>query len=455
MFVQQKIKKTPREEKKFLKFFHDEQIFWVSLVLITLFFTSSMYLFVWRRFEYTETRLVPLVYSYEKSILSFREKLARQELLIQTEKNIPILSWNRLESFLPSSPQVPRFILELAGLTLQNGFELESLRISNDVTENTPRSSLKSQESLSGIVPISLEIAVKGPNGYQAFIRLMVSLLKSLRFLEITNLSYIPGNDGHTFSLRGFWAQASSQMREDGGKENIADLVKTVENFFKNEKFLQLKSWSQKTEITLGEKIYNEGGTPENPLLLYVSDPGDGESIVISWNGDDMTKKEVHLFRSIDPLSYGTVIATVGANVSYYIDRDVDPNRPYYYRAQIKDASGSFSPSTDSFVGLAHDQTPPPLPEEVRLEILEKGVITLHWKNPQEEDFDSVNIYRSENEESLGMLIGAKIAGESFEDVLPKEGITYYYFFSSLDTRGNESKIVPLKDLVGRSLPFE
>ncbi len=455
MPVQKKIEKDLKKTKSFFIFFHSERIFWASLVLITLFFTTSMYFFVWRRFQYTETELVPLSYSLNKSIISSREELARRELLVRSEENISTLSWDRLHFFLPSSSQFPRLILELASLATQNGFELEALHLSNEAKENTSRSSFSSTVRVNGITPVSLEITVQGKSGYQAFAHFMASLLSSLRFLEITNFSYVPGNESYTFSLRGFWFEPAIQIKENGKKENITVLTETMENFFKNEKFLRLKTWNQDMDIVEGKEVYSKGGIPENRLELHVSDPGNGESIVLSWNGSDMEGKKIHLFKTIDPASSSDEIIGVSADVSYYIDQDVSANRPYYYRATIEDAEGNISSPTNLVVGIAHDQTPPSLPQELRFETLGNGKVILYWKNPEEEDFDSVNIYRSEDEKNLGVLVGAKISSESFEDVFPKKGATYYYFFSSVDTRGNESTIIPLKDLVGKSLPFE
>lgn len=69
--------------------------------------------------------------------------------------------------------------------------------------------------------------------------------------------------------------------------------------------------------------------------------------ITLTWNDTNTTETGHKVYRSLSPMTVGSLpvaIATLGANVTSYVDADVVAGETYYYRvAAVRNASEAVS----------------------------------------------------------------------------------------------------------------
>ena len=107
-------------------------------------------------------------------------------------------------------------------------------------------------------------------------------------------------------------------------------------------------------------------------------------------------------------------------------------------------------------MGRPVDKVPPFPPKDIQIISGQKsGNLSIKWTNPIDDDFDHVQIYRSEVINKIGMLIRADVKSSSFDDDDDdlKDNKSYYYILTAVDKSGNES-LINLID-VGKIEPFE
>lgn len=86
----------------------------------------------------------------------------------------------------------------------------------------------------------------------------------------------------------------------------------------------------------------------------------------------------------------------------------------------------------------AADITPPQVPAEIGVTVLESGKIKLSWKNPARY-LSHIKIYRSEKEKILGNVIAREVLTKEFIDEKVTAGVDYFYTVRAVDPAGNES----------------
>ncbi|GEM_PF-4166714 len=364
--------------------------------------------------------------------------------------------WNRLNFFLPNTSDFSTLLLELSSMAEANSWKLESIAFSlPQESKDAIRSTLKEKENVTSLGKFQIDVALSGDGGYESWKKIIENFEHSLRFLTLSSFSYEPGVSQFHFQLVGYW------FREHNAKDIAAFFLKdkkALENtlaFFSWKNFGELQRWSRPEYISHSKKVFVPSLSPSAPQGLFTYDAGEGNMIILSWNEFEDDISRIHIFRSANPFLSGAEIANVPANAQYFMDREVENGVVYYYELRAKNKDGIESVGGEKVPGKSSDRIPPSPVTDLQYDTKENGVVAIRWKNPLNKDFDYVNIYRSESLESRKERIATNIKNGQYNDDPSKTGKTYYYFFSSVDSSGNESQQIPLEEFLGKSLPFE
>lgn len=118
----------------------------------------------------------------------------------------------------------------------------------------------------------------------------------------------------------------------------------------------------------------------------------------------------------------------------------------YNFYAEAKTADQTIKSVT---VSTTLDDTAPNPPSEYGKERLNATTYKLSWKNPSDEDFAKVYIYRSKNTSFTADIStriseagGSKDEKMTFTDGSVEADVTYYYALRALDRAGNASGVV-------------
>ncbi|MDF1498504.1 MAG: fibronectin type III domain-containing protein [Patescibacteria group bacterium] len=177
------------------------------------------------------------------------------------------------------------------------------------------------------------------------------------------------------------------------------------------------------------------------------------EKIVLDWeNPQDNNFSGVQINRSVDFPSLspqeGDVIYSSDGN--HFDDVNIEDGIKYFYTAYSYDDSGNFSSGTFvwAFVNFEDKPIPPkpPIiipPDVENFEIIVEGKkFVVSWKNPLNENFKEIEVYKSENFPAFNPGEGELIyKGKDiyFEDQEIKEEMIYYYTIFAKDKDGNYS----------------
>lgn len=237
-----------------------------------------------------------------------------------------------------------------------------------------------------------------------------------------------------------------------GSSLPIVDVDSTI---FGEESLTQLKdrSGGSFTAQYPGTALDKDSVLP--PENISVFNPQVGRKLVISWKNSD-ENNTIRIYRSQAQDEKGKIIAEGIRNETSYQDILLEDNLRYYYTVTAVNSSGKESENTNQVTGVPTDIFPPQSPTAVVVKNLETGKeIEISWKNPSDQDFDHVRIYRSQTEGEAGTLImDQKLSNPSFIDDTVEEGVVYYYTLTAVDQSGNESgkSLLPAG---GNNNPFE
>ena len=248
---------------------------------------------------------------------------------------------------------------------------------------------------------------------------------------------------------------------------NLSSVQSGVDKeIFNNPQFLDLEKTKfdgftdQYSGITLSDS------KPIAISLSQVENPKTGERLIISWQLPDYINFDtVSIYRSLNPGYIGEQIYKVKVTdfesnaVMSYQDRDIENNKTYYYliQSEIYDNDSSLMGGNSGLQlsGISTDEVSPIAPSYVQVQGLHDGNIEISWFNPEDSDFDRINVYRSTERGELGINIygdksgdiGTKKEGNSMYyevDELVENNLVYYYTVTSVDITGNESS----KDII-------
>ncbi|MDP2685375.1 MAG: fibronectin type III domain-containing protein [bacterium] len=201
---------------------------------------------------------------------------------------------------------------------------------------------------------------------------------------------------------------------------------------------------------------------------ISVNNPKTGASLVVFWKLPAFINfDKVVIYRSTNAGQPGEQIASIDVSpadslkVDSYKDVDLNNNTNYYYLVdpqiseEISDSDRNLNVnptvvSGQQVSGVPSDEIAPASPSNIQVIGTSDGEMKLSWNNPDDEDLDKINIYRSTEKGSLGIIIN-EISSDEFEEYM-REGnnmiyvdqqiklnTVYYYTVTSIDVSGNES----------------
>ncbi|MFH1838075.1 MAG: hypothetical protein ABH808_01080 [Candidatus Kuenenbacteria bacterium] len=234
---------------------------------------------------------------------------------------------------------------------------------------------------------------------------------------------------------------------------------------------LFLYSWFSELEQPIDQRVaFQYKGIPRHPKSpppptdINVTNPNIGTILNISWiNPKEVIFKNIRIYRSIEKDKIGELITTLDGRTTFFQDKNVERNKNYYYTVRSvipyvdtknSNEKDQESDNFDQKLGRPIDKVPPFPPKDIQIIAGQKtGALLIKWTNPVDEDFDHVQIYRSDTPNKIGILIGSNIKDVSFQDQGLNNNSSYYYILTSVDRSGNES-LIKLID-TGKIDPFK
>lgn len=204
------------------------------------------------------------------------------------------------------------------------------------------------------------------------------------------------------------------------------------------------------------------GDKPVAPIEIELIDPKIGRLILISWQKPKYGDYHlVNIYRSEDADVSPELIADNLAVSGFYQDTSVIDGVTYYY--EIRSAYQAEENIVESEYNLAYpiassDETPPLTPKDVVVQKTNKiGELKIKWKNPPDDDFKAIKIYRTQQPGDIGesdLIAEIKDESAEFIDSDVEGNIVYYYTLTSIDNSDNESTKEILLSTQGNPAPF-
>ncbi|MBI4653034.1 hypothetical protein HY750_02165 [Candidatus Kuenenbacteria bacterium] len=234
---------------------------------------------------------------------------------------------------------------------------------------------------------------------------------------------------------------------------------------------LFLYSWFSELEQPIDQRVAfqykaipRHPKSPLPPTNINVTNPNIGTILNISWvNPKEVIFKNIRIYRSIEKNKIGSLITTLDGRTTFFQDKEVERNKNYYYTVRSviswvdpknSNVEDQESDNFDQKLGRPIDKVPPFPPKDIQIISGQKsGSLLIQWTNPIDEDFNHVQIYRSEAPNKIGILIGSNIKDVSFQDQGLNNNLPYYYILTAVDKSGNES-LIKLID-TGKIDPFK
>ncbi|WP_036222806.1 fibronectin type III domain-containing protein [Mesoaciditoga lauensis] len=181
------------------------------------------------------------------------------------------------------------------------------------------------------------------------------------------------------------------------------------------------------------------------PPFLKISSSST-EDVDVSWANPE-GKYTLLLFKSSSPDSGFTRISTLTYQNNEYVDKDVQPNTIYYYKAKVYNAQGEsdFSTPLKAMTKLL-------IPTNLREVSTTPGSVELEWDYASEL-YDGFYIYRSNS--STGTYTKVAYSGKkTFTDTPLHHATTYFYKVSALYLTEESSKSLAISVITKQEKPF-
>ena len=190
---------------------------------------------------------------------------------------------------------------------------------------------------------------------------------------------------------------------------------------------------------------------PAPPTGLTVTDSGNGEALLLSWNTN--TEPDLLGYRVYRAVSAGVYAppdeayqrlgtAMVDTTQRSFTDTTVSRDVYHFYRITAVDQSGNESPPSNPSATFASDITPPAQPTGFKVIELDTGHdVEIHWLANQEPDLAGYQLYQATSPAGPFELV--KIFGRnetSFTESDLTQGQWYYYYLVATDEKGNASQ---------------
>ena len=199
--------------------------------------------------------------------------------------------------------------------------------------------------------------------------------------------------------------------------------------------------------------FYSKDSSQFRPYLEFSPDPDppdpptnvtaialDSTSAQVTWIDQSSDETGFRIWRSLTDGNYESVGETA-ANVTSYIDHDLQPGTTYYYKVSAFNNAGNSQPAGPDTVTLPEPQPPDP-PANVAADALDSTSAQVTWID-QSSDETGFRIWRSltdGNYESVGET-AANVTSYIDHDLQP--GTTYYYKVSAFNNAGNSQPAGP------------
>ena len=182
-----------------------------------------------------------------------------------------------------------------------------------------------------------------------------------------------------------------------------------------------------------------------NPPFLKISSPSTDDIDVFWINPEE--KYTLLLFKSLSPDSGFTKISTLTYQNDEYMDKDVQPNTIYYYKAKVYNAQGEsdFSMPLKAMTKLL-------VPTNLREVSVTAGSVELEWDYASEH-YDGFYIYRSNNSTGTYTKV-AYSEKKTFTNTHLDYATTYFYKVSALYLTEESSKSLAISVITKQEKPF-
>ena len=292
-----------------------------------------------------------------------------------------------------------------------------------------------------------------------------VTISKTAKILLII-LGVIVLSGGGYFAFTKFFSKTESTALVD---TNTARAVRTSIPTFDEKLFSDPRLYLPIEQEYSGftnqhEAVALSANEPLPPQNVKVEDTTRGRALIISWELPDYVNfNRIRIYRATQQGVLGEEITTLGENSAtkkfptLYRDTGLTDNIRYYYHVVTVNKDDKPSSVTEEPSGVPTDIFPPEAPKDVEAKAVGAKSVEISWQNPDNEDFVSVNVYRSSQRGVLGSIIYSDGTGETSESDPQRQAIIdtnivantpYYYTVTSVDGNGNESST----DILG--VPF-
>ena len=266
------------------------------------------------------------------------------------------------------------------------------------------------------------------------------------------NLSWSASTDDvavtgyNIFRDAGFVASTTGTSYSDTGLATSTSYAYTVSAFDAagNESARSATS-SATTQAPAPPSTSSGGGggpiTTPDPTIGEVQITSSTTFVTLTWTTNIPTRARLSWGKSID-LEQGTILIVDYTTLQTLTLDNLDPESVYYYQLIVETTSGKTAQTQGQFVTQSlPDTTAPANPTDFTAQPLGSS-IALNWTNPDENDFDSVRIVRSDKFYPTDIYDGQVLyegSNETFMDNQVVPNTTYYYTLFAKDTKENYS----------------
>jgi len=135
--------------------------------------------------------------SYEEALANSKKLQSVRDKLLARYSAFPALSVERLEHMLPNNVDNVRLTLEIDRIASKYGMTVKDIQLSGEDVKNSQRDTIGSEKFYGTVI---LSFSVEGP--YQNFVSFIRDLEKSLRIVDIINISFSAEEKSSQYNIK-------------------------------------------------------------------------------------------------------------------------------------------------------------------------------------------------------------------------------------------------------------